>query len=217
MNNYIDIDKEKAIKDFANIIELPIVGKALYYRMLELKDTISANIENFNNILNLREMVRKKTKNWPRKSNSVNFEIVKISDKLWIPTIPYKKSCEISKVFPRKLVDYIVEKAVVMDSGIIERISNLVVPGIKGKTFDLWFEKIREDFICGIIKGIDFANSEELSYNVDIEGMIERLDEIDFDELLIVVKHIIESQDFRKAIVSEYRKIWKNILETGNI
>lgn len=207
------IDKKKALEDFKNIIELPILGKALYYRILELKDAISANIDEYKNILELRKMVKKKGKDWPKASDGVNFEILKIKNNLWVPVIPCEKECEPSKIIPRKLVDYIVEKSFEMTPGIIERNSSLTVPGIKGRFFDIWFEKIWDDYIYGFIKGIDLSISDRYNYNVDIERDIKDLKDIDFDELFAVFRFIFESSYFRKQIFREYRKIWKDLIE----
>ncbi|UCH95117.1 MAG: hypothetical protein JSV88_33380 [Candidatus Aminicenantes bacterium] len=205
------INKKKALEDFENIIELPVLGKALYFRILELKDAIAANIEQYKNIMELRNMVKKKTKNWPKSSNDIEFEIVNIKGNLWVPVIPGQKGCEPSKIIPLKLVDYIVKKSFEMTPGLIERNSNLIVPGIKGKVFDIWFEKIRDDYIHGIIKSTLYESS--ISYNVDIEKELKDLKNIDFDELFAVFRLIFESNDFMKQVIREYRKIWKSLIE----
>ena len=207
------IDKENAIEDFKNLIELPILGKALYFKMMEYKDAIAANIEEFKDIVELRNLVKKNTETWPKTSNDLKFEIVKIRGTLWVPVITGKKDCEPSKIIPGKLVDYILQMAGEMGPGYIKRDSNLIVPGIKGKVFDIWFEKLRDDYIHGVIKSTLFES--KISYAVDIEKEFQDLKNIDFDEMYAIFRLMFESADFMKQIIKEYR-CWKNLIDSGS-
>ena len=56
------INTKKAFEYFSEIIELPIWGTALYFKMMEYKDYISANIEEFKNIRKLRNMIKDEAK-----------------------------------------------------------------------------------------------------------------------------------------------------------
>ena len=205
------INTKKAFDCFKDIIEFPILGTALYFKMMEYKDLISANINVFTNIQELRNTLKKEQKKWPKSSDYNKFELVKIGEKLWIPVLPGKKDCKPSEIFPGKLVDFIVEKST---PGIIQKHDNLVVPGVKGKVVDIWFEKIQDDYIHGLIKGIDFSSGKfDYKVDVDIEQALNDLKNIDFDEMYAVFRLMFESSDFRKQILREYRKVWKGLHE----
>ena len=205
------INTQKALEYFKVIIELPIWGTALYFKMREYMDVISANIDEFKNISELRNMIKKETKKWPKSSDYTKFELVKIGEKLWIPVLPGEKNFKPSEIFTGKLVDFIVEKST---PGIIQKHNNLVVPGVKGKVVDIWFEKIQDDYIHGIIKGIDFSSGKyDYKVDVDIDQAINDLKNIDFDEMNAVFRLIFESSDFRNQILREYRKVWSGLHE----
>jgi hypothetical protein len=125
------IDKELAIEDFKNFLDLPIFGKAIYLKMLEYKNALAANITEFKDIVELRKMVKKNAYKWPKKPGDfeIEFEIVNTSG-IWIPVLPVKKDCEPSDILPGELVYHIVKEAEQMDYGIIKRENNFIFPGI---------------------------------------------------------------------------------------
>jgi len=203
----MDIDIEKAVEDFKNFIELPILGKALYMKMKQYKELISANIEEFKNIVELRNLVKKNANKWPKTSNDHEFEIVKAQG-IWIPVFPGDKDIEAYRIIPGELVNYIVKEA---DAGIIQRKNNLTIPGIKGRVFNLWFEKLRDDYIYGIIK-TTIAKAEP-NYIIDIDDTtIKELKNIDYDKMFEIFRLMFEQEEFRKDVYKVHR-IWKNILE----
>ncbi|MGD2091752.1 MAG: hypothetical protein PVH61_36600 [Candidatus Aminicenantes bacterium] len=201
------INTKKALAYFEFIIELPIWGTALYLKMSEYMDVISTDIDEFKNLSDLRDMVKNKTKKWPKSSDFIKFEVVNIDDKLWVPVLTEKKDSKPSEILPGKLVDFIVEKSTI---GIIQKKNNLIVPGFKEKVVDLWFEKISDDYIYGIIKWTELP-LEKIEHNIDFNQAINDLKNVDFDEMNAVFRHIFESSDFRNRILSEYRKIWKGL------
>jgi hypothetical protein len=206
----MDIDKEKAVEDFKNFMELPILGKALYMKMRQYKDLISANIEEFSNIVELRNLVKKNIKEWPKSSNDHEFEIVNVNG-IWIPVLPGDNDIEASRMIPEKLVSYIVKEAGEMDSGIILRKNNLTLTGIKGRVFNLWFEKLRDDYIYGIIK-TTIAKAEP-NYIIDVDDtIIKELKNIDYDKMFEIFRLMFEKGEFREEIFKIYN-VWKNVLE----
>jgi len=203
------IDKESAVEDFKNFIELPILGRALYYKMQEYKDAIAANIKEFKNIVKIRSLVKKNAGEWPKISNDLEFEIVNVNG-IWIPVLPGKKDCAPSRVIPGPLVNYIVKQAVEMDYGIIYRKSNLTLPRLSGRVFNIWFEKIREDYIYGIIKNPKIE--AESKYNLDIDHMLNELKNIDYDKMFEILRLMLEDEDYRKEVFRAYQ-IWNKMFE----
>jgi len=201
------INTKKALEYFEFIIELPIWGTALYFKMSEFMDVISSNIDEFKSISKLRDIVKNKTKKWPKSSDFIKFDVIKIDNKLWVPVLTEKKDSKPSEILPGELVDFIVEKST---TGIIQKHNNLIVPGFKGKVVDLWFEKISDDYIFGIIKWIGLP-VEKIDHNIDFNQAINELKNIDFDEMNDVFRFMFESSDFRSQVLREYRKVWKGI------
>lgn len=208
------IDKELATEDFKNFLDLPIVGKALYLKMLEYKKLISANIKEFKDIVKLRRLVNKNPDKWPKTSNDIDiiFEIVNTSG-IWIPVLPGKKDCEPSEIIPGELLYYIVREAEKMDYGIIKHKNNLTLPGINGKVFNIWFEKIKDDYIYGIIKPTIFETVSNDKMNFD--HMIDDLKNVDHDKIFEILRLMFEDDYFRTEVF-KMLNIWKSFTENDN-
>jgi len=202
------IDKESLIEDVKNLIDLPILGKSLYFRIEEYKAALSSCIEEFTDIVELRNLVKTKADKWPKTSDDHVFEIVNING-IWIPVLPGEKDIEPSWLLPGKLVNYLVKEAANMDYGIIKRKNNLTLPGVKGQVFNMWFEKIRDDYIYGIIKTTIMKRPPK--YSIDIDDALKELKNIDFDKIFEIFRLIFEEEEFRKDVYKVYR-IWNNIL-----
>jgi len=205
----MNIDKESLIEDVKNLIDLPILGKSLYFKIEEYKAALSSCIEEFTDIVELRNLVKTKADKWPKTSDDHVFEIVNING-IWIPVLPGEKDIEPSWLLSRKLVNYLVKEAANTDYGIIQRKSNLTLPGLKGQVFNIWFEKIRDDYIYGIIKTTIMKRPPK--YSIDIDDALKELKNIDFDKIFEIFRLIFEEEEFRKDVYNVYR-IWKNFIE----
>jgi hypothetical protein len=207
------IDKELAIEDFKNFLDFPILGKALYFKMQEYKAAIAADIKEFKDIVELRRLVKKNADKWPKTSNDldIKFEIVNTSG-IWITVLPDEQDCEPSRIIPGELVYYIVREVAKMDYGYIKRENNLTLPGINGKVFNIWFEKITDDYIFGIIKPTKFETGSNDKTNID--QIINDLKNVDYDKMFEIFWLMFEDEYFR-AEVYHVLRIWKTVMEKG--
>lgn len=206
------IDKELAIEDFKNFLDFPILGKALYLKMLEYKKLISANIKEFKDIVELRRLVKKNKDKWPKTSSDleiIKFEIVNTNG-IWVPLLPGKQDCEPSCIIPGELVYYIVKEADKMDYGIIKRENNLTLPGLSRKVYNIWFEKIKDDYIYGIIKHTKFETGSNDKPNID--NIINDLKNVDYDKMFEIFRLMFEDEYFRTEVF-KVLSIWKKVLD----
>jgi len=208
------IDKEQAIEDFKNLFEYPLLGKALCCKINEYKAVIAANIDEFKDIEGLRRLVKKTADKWPKKNNDLEIEFELVSTKgMWIPVLPGKKNFDPSRVIPGELVNYIVKEADEMDYGIIKRESNLTLPGIIGNVFNIWFEKITDDYIFGITKPTKFE--QENNCITDIDQIIDEIKNIDYDKMREVFNLMFEDENFKREIYIALR-VWKKLRKIDN-
>ena len=203
----MDIDKEEAVEDFRNFLEIPLYGKAIYLKMREYKDAIAININEFKNLVKLRNMVKKTDKKWQKTSNDLDFEIVNTRG-IWIAVLPGKNDIEPSRIIPPELIKYIVKEADNMDFKIINRRNNLTIPGLEGKLYDIWFEKIREDYISGIIKNPKIE--PKINYEPEVEEIRDELKKIDFEKMFEIFSLMFEDIAFRKEIYKALQ-LWKTL------
>lgn len=203
------IDIEEAVEEFRNFMEIPVYGKALYLKMREYKDAIAVNIEEFKNLKKLRSLVKKSEKKCQKSTSDLEFEIVKTRG-IWIPVIQGKNDCEPSRIIPDQLVKFIVKEASKMDNKIIHRKNNLTIPGLDEMVFNLWFEKIQEDYIFGIIKKPQIQ--EETPYKSELVDMREELKNIEYEKMFEIFRLMFEDEDFRKEVFRAYQ-FWQKMFE----
>ena len=202
-NKYMNLDKETAIEDFKNFLDLPLLGKSLLLKLKEYKDVVAANINEFKNIVELRNRLKKNDNEWPKQKtpDKHRFEIVNVNG-IWIPVLTDDKDCEPSRLFPGKLVNYLVKKAENMEYGIIQQETNLTLPGLKGKVFNIWFEKLEDDYIVGIIKAE--ISKREPKIDADLEYTLKELKDIDFERIFEIFRLIFEEEKFRQNVYKVY-------------
>jgi hypothetical protein len=208
------IDKELAIEDFKKFLDYPILGKALCFKMQEYKDAIAANIKEFKDIVELRRLVKKNADKWPKKPGDleIEFEIVNTNG-IWVPVLPGKPDCEPSRLIPGELVYYIVKEAAQMDYGIIKRENNLTLTGLNGRIFNIWFEKIKDDYIFGIIKPTKFETGSNDKTNIG--HIINDLKNVDYDKMFEIFRLMFEDEYFRTEVY-HVLSIWKTVTEKEN-
>jgi hypothetical protein len=208
------IDKEQAIEDFKNLFDYPLLGRALCCKIQEYKAVIAANIEEFKDIEELRRLVNKTADKWPKKTNDfeIEFEIVNIKG-MWIPLLPGKKDFDPSRVIPGELVNYIVNQADKLDFGIIKRENNLTFPRCSGNVFNIWYEKIRDDYIFGIANPTKIE--PESNCITDIDQIINEIKNMDYDKMREVFNLMFEDENFKREIFIALR-VWKKLRKIDN-
>ena len=198
------IDKEQAIEDFKNLFEYPLLGPALCCKIQEYKAVIAANIEEFKDIEALRRLVKKTSDKWPKKNNDyeIEFELVNIKG-MWIPVLPGKKDFDPARVIPGELVKYIVNAADKLGYGIIKRENNLTFPRCSGNVFNIWYEKIRDDYIFGI------ANPRRIEPEnnciTDIDQIIKVIKNMDYDKLREVFTLMYDDDNLKSEVYGALR------------
>jgi len=203
----MEINIEEAVEEFRNLLEFPHFGKTIYLKMREYKDAIGLNIEEFKSLVKIRNLVKRKEKKQKKSSTDIDFEIVNTRG-IWIPVIQEKDDIEPSRIIPNELVNYILKEASGLDFKIIHRKNNLTLPGLEGKVFNLWFEKIREDYIYGILKSPKIEPKS--TYEPEIEDIRDELKKIDYEKMSEIFRLLIEDEDFRKEVYKIYQ-VWKKL------
>ena len=149
---------DKILKELEDLLDIPEFKKILTHRIAELKLLLSDDIGHYRNIT---RMIRPGKRTTP--AEGVQFELVRLGDSLWIPALtdqPDQPDSNVYDFIPQIVIDYIIDFEI--ESGEIKMISALEFHQLKGRTFNLSFEKHREDFITGIISQ---RKNEEENYN----------------------------------------------------
>lgn len=94
---------EKILKVTRDILLIPFCGLSLKHKILELKESLARNIDYFRDPDDTDETGQKKID----KSRGVKFEISRLGENLWVPSIPGDPGCRVHDIIPDAIVQYI--------------------------------------------------------------------------------------------------------------
>jgi hypothetical protein len=199
---------EKLIEEARALLFIPGIGKALKHKILELKAAISRNIDYYQTAEETE--VEKK----PHTLKGTRFKITRIQENLWIPSIPGNTCNDIYQVIPQPIVDYIVDN--VGNTGVINMQNGLKFPGLKGRVFDLSFEKQNDYCITGIIhevkeNGVDSISPDNLAAAMGLPAVTGKTEKIEVIKLLAY--YLAAYDDFYDHVVSLFKINWKLLID----
>jgi hypothetical protein len=203
-----DSEVEKLIEETRALLLIPGISKALKHKILELKAAISRNIDYYQTAEEAE--VEKK----PHTLKGTRFKITRIQENLWIPSIPGNNCNDIYQVIPQPIVDYIVDN--VGNIGVINMQNGLKFPGIKGRVFDLSFEKQNDYCITGIIhevkeNGADSISPDNLAAVMGLPGVAGKPEKIEVIKLLAF--YLANVDAFYNHVASEFFLHWKQLID----
>lgn len=204
------MEQEKIIQDVKELLKFPNIGKSLFHKIEELKGILSENIEKYCPLI--EEHPQRKTNH---NSRGTRFELRRLSEKLWIPSIPENRKSNAYKIIPQPIIDYIVyhqEK-----TGVIEMKPGLRFPEIPGQVFDLIFEKSSPKYIWGIIQKYQenlsefiYPNRQSVKSASPDVGENSNKQEI----LKLVLYYLLNNQDYYSHVTAEFFYHWKPLIDS---
>jgi hypothetical protein len=203
------MEHEKIIQDAKELLKFPNIGKSLFHKIEELKGVLSENIEKYCPLL--EKHPQKKTGHTPE---GIRFELRRISEKLWIPSIPENRGSNAYEVIPQLIIDYIVNQQ--RKTGVIEMKPGLRFPDIPGQVFDLIFEQSSPKYIWGIIQEFQENISEVIYPNRQAvkSASLDVGEKSDKQEVLkLVLYYLLNNQDYYTHVTAEFFYHWKPLID----
>jgi hypothetical protein len=206
------MEQEKIIRDIKELLKFPGIGKSLLHKIEELKGVISGNIEKYSSLI--EEHPQRKT-GYP--TAGTRFELRRLGEKLWIPSIPDSRRINAYEVVPQPIIDYIVDNQ--ENAGIIGMKPGLRFPGIPGQVFDLVFEKISPTYIWGMIQPYQENPSEFIYPNrpaiTSTPADLEVGEKSDKQEILkLVLYYLLNHRDYYSHVAAEFFYHWKPLIDS---
>ena len=204
------MENEKTIQDAKELLKFPNIGKSLFHKIEELKGVLSENIENYFPLI--EEHPQRKTSCTP---GGTRFELRRLSEKLWVPSIPENRSSNAYEVIPQPIIDYIVNHQ--KKKGVIEMKPGLSFPDIPGQVFDLIFEKSSPKYIWGIIQKCqenisEFIYPNRQAVKTASQDMGENSDKQEV--LKLVLYYLLNNQDYYTHVTAEFFYHWKPLIDS---
>jgi hypothetical protein len=201
-------EKEKLIREAGELLSIPNIGQSLKHKILELKLALSRNIDYYQPD---REPEIPKR---PHLLKGTVFKITRLNKNLWIPSLPGHPEDDVYRSIPPPIVDYITELE--LETGVINMQSGLKFPGLKGRVFNLSFEKHAESSITGIISEVTdnecgFISPENLVTEIDRWAFGEKQEKIEVIKLLLY--YLITFDNYYHHVANEFFLHWKQLID----
>jgi len=204
------MEHEKIIQDAEELLKFPKIGRSLVHKIEALKGLLSENIEKYCPLI----------ENHPQWNTShtpegIRFELRRLSEKLWVPSIPANRKSNAYEVIPQPIVDYICGHE--GKPGVIEMKPGLRFPGIPGQVFDLIFEKSGPKYIWGIIQKYQEDLSEFICPHPQTINFTPR--EVgepgDKQEVLkLMLYYLLNNRDYYEHVSAEFFYHWKPLMDS---
>lgn len=201
-------EKEKLLREAGELLTIPNIGQSLKHKILELKLALARNIDYY------QPSGEAEIPKQPHFLKGTGFKITRLNKNLWIPSIPGRTEDDVYLFIPPPIVDYIIEQN--LEMGVINMQSGLKFPGLKGRVFNLSFEKHTENCISGIINEVsdnecNFISPENLVAEIDRWAFGEKQEKIEVIKLLMY--YLITFDNYYNHVAAEFFLHWKQLID----
>ncbi|UCH96020.1 MAG: hypothetical protein JSV88_03995 [Candidatus Aminicenantes bacterium] len=206
------MEHEKIIQDVKELLKFPNLGKALFHKIEELKLILARNL---NEYLPMLKRSPGETDTRTNTTRGINFELTRVCENLWIPSIPGKPECNPYEIIPQPLIDYIVDYQV--KTGVIEMKPGLRLPEVPGEVYNLTFEKGNPKFIWGTIRKShdvtpDFIYPHQQANKSSFPALEENPEKSEVIKLLL--HYLLSNDDYYKHVAAEFFYRWRPIIDS---
>lgn len=204
-------EKEKLLREIADILDIKELGVILEQKVFELKALATKFVGDF------REEPKPETSESPdffREFPGLNFELDRLGNSFWVPTLPSRPGATfVSDEFPVEISDYIRKQP--MDKDIINMARNLRFPRHKDVLFDIIFVLDGPAHISGVLHKRRDPAPDKPAVNEVVLGDPEDIAEAltDDAELQLLFKYLMISKEFYDYVRSELYYRWKPFLD----
>jgi len=196
------MSNDRFLREIEDLLNIPEFKKILTHRVAELKLLLSDDIGHYRNVTGMINPGKR-----ANSAEGMQFELIRFGNSLWIPSLPEQPDQTEETVYdfiPEPLINYITDFDI--EQGEIKMISALELPELKGKSFNLSFEKPSEDFIIGIIS--EKRNEDEMTGNTEPEV------EVNFKDMELFFTYLLNFPFFYKHILNEFKMMWKPLIDS---
>lgn len=200
-------ENQKIFRQFKELLNIPTFKKVMVHKIEELKILLSEDIGHFNQLRTMLDSAPVPELTGDKKVERVAFQLKRVGQDLWIPTLPNQRKgdTDVYQIVPEALIDYMVEYET--EPGIIVAKPGLKLPVLPGRTFDLYFERLRDDFITGIIAG------ETVAINPVRDEKINTNKEVDLKSLHQFFEYLMHYPVLYTHMINQFELVWKPLLD----
>jgi len=208
------MENEKIIRDVLDILKIPDIGQSLLHKIEELKFILSRSINTYRDAA---EML-KPPKRAPQDVNGTEFELHRVGENLWIPSIPSlleKMDDSAYNIVPQPLIDYIAH--IQTEKGVVVMKPGVELAALKGRVFDLFVEKISPDFIWGIVneRRMDRSGIIDPDPRTGKNTFQNVKENAEKDEIIkLLLYYLLTCESYYHHVANEFFYRWKPLIDS---
>jgi hypothetical protein len=229
----IEDDLERLIDEIRELAEIPEFKKSLLHKINELKVLLSDDIECQREI---NEMLCQRKSNEKHETHGKignikgkPFHLNRIGEDTWIPTIPGisdggedSQVCDfdIFAIIPMSIIKFITHYEGKKREPVM--LPGLTLPDLKGRSFNLIFEKQSEDCFTGFIHEIESSSEEatakkEKAFKIanQIDSMGKR--EHQFKNIKQLNQYLLKNDSYYLHVISDFLTRWKPLIDSQHL
>jgi hypothetical protein len=228
----IEEDLEKLIDEIRELAEIPEFKKSLLHKVNELKVMLNDDIEYHREINEMllpgKSHKRQETSGEIGNIKGKPFHLNRIGENTWIPSMPGisdtsedSKDCDfdIFEIIPPGIIRFITHYGI--NKGEPVMLPGLNLPDLKGRSFNLIFEKQSEDCFTGFIHEIasssETAAKKEKAFKItnQIDSMGKR--EHQFKNIKQLNQYLLENEFYYLHVISDFLTRWKPLIDSQHL
>lgn len=211
------MENEKIIQEVLDLLKIPDVGWSLLHKIEELKFILSRNIDTYRNAAGMLKPSQESFQT----VKGTKFELNRVGENLWIPSLapppppPGKMDANAYDIIPQPLIDYIVHTRT--EKGIVVMKPGVELPALKGRVFDLFFEKVNPVFIWGVAaeRQLDrsgFIYPDPRTGKNTFQDLRENAEKDEIIKLLLY--YLLTCENYYHHVVNEFFCRWKPLIDS---
>lgn len=207
-----EYENNKIINQFRELLNIPTFKKVMVHKIEELKILLSEDIGHYNELRTMLDAGTVPELSEENKEKRVAFQLRRMGKDLWIPILPNQRKgdTDVYQVVPEAVIDYMVEYKT--EPGLIVAKPGLKLPALPGKTFDLYFERLREDFISGIIAGDRLVGEKPMPEPPGMDPSSPQKD-VDLKSLRRFFQYLMNHPVLYTHMINQFELVWKPLLD----
>ncbi|NIM18063.1 MAG: hypothetical protein GTO45_39310 [Candidatus Aminicenantes bacterium] len=194
------------LDEMRDLLQVKPFRRAIHHKIKELKYRLGAKIADHKKV----ESMIDNLDNWiPKMKNGRIFELTRLGEKLWMPSIPGFTDVEdcdlvsLFQIFPQEIIDYIVNYRT--KKGIAVMLPGLTLPELEGRKFDLSFEKHHASYYTGIIYEHGGVKTTAKSNYPEID--------LNPGDLKVLITYFKDHPHYFYHVFNSFLKSWKSTLD----
>jgi hypothetical protein len=197
-----DSEQEKILREVKDLLNIPAFKKVLVHKIEELKVLLGEDIAHYKGI---RERLQLSAASGA--PEGIEFQLNRLGTSLWVPSLrsPTAVENDIYDIIPDEVIRFIVKHDIQPD--LIVTKMGISFPELPGRVFNLYFERVGENLVTGVISEKQAAQGKARSLPATLENWV------DMKMLSLFFDYMLSDHTFHDHMVHQFKLVWKPLID----